>query len=252
MKKFPSGASVEIYETLDSTSAEAKRRAAANETGPVWILAQRQTAGYGRRGRIWEQDAGDFAGSLLFTTDASRNALGQLSFIAALSVYEAIAGLIDKGELQIKWPNDILIGKAKVAGLLLEMLEGEKAPALILGVGVNIVSRPEGLAYPTARLLDHGLAASVSPADFAQAIDRNFWAHHKIWREKGFGEARTAWLERAAGLGKPITVRLPNETVSGVFAGLDETGGLILRFEGGTRIINAGDVFFGGPDANGI
>lgn len=251
MKPFPSGASVDLYETLDSTSAEAKRRAAAGAGGPRWILALRQTAGYGRRGRHWEQDSGDFAGSLLFTPDAPRDRLGQFSFIAALAVYEALAGLAPKARLKIKWPNDILAGKAKLAGLLLEMVEAAGGPKLILGIGVNIVSKPADLPYPATRLLDHGLPGPVTPADLAAAIDRNFWAHHDRWGDQGFAPVRAAWLACAAGVGEAITVRLPNETVSGIFEDLDESGALILRFSGGTRIINAGDVYFGGAGANG-
>ena len=249
MKKLPSGASLDVFETLDSTSAEAKRRARDGARGPSWIVALQQTAGYGRRGRAWTQDSGDFAGSLLFTTDAPKDLLGQLSFVAALAVHDAVAGLVATGDVRIKWPNDILIDKAKVSGLLLEMVDPGAAPALVFGVGVNMISKPEDTAYPTARLLDHGLAAPVAPADFAALVDAAFWAAHGLWRAQGFAPIRDMWLARAAGRGEAMTARLPDETVSGVFEGLDPAGGLILRIEGGTRIINAGDVYFGAaPD----
>lgn len=246
MKKFSSGASIEIYETLDSTSAEAKRRIAAGARGPAWIIALHQTAGYGRRGKAWAQESGDFAGSLLFSTEAEPGAFGQLSFVLALAVHDALSTLIAKGDMRIKWPNDILVDGAKIAGLLLEMVDAAGARMLVAGIGVNVVSTPSIDAYATTRLLDYE-SAPMPPA-LAEAIDANFWAHYGIWRADGFAPARREWLARAAGVGAEITVGLPNETLIGVFEDIDDSGGLVLRFDGGTRIISAGDVYFGGPD----
>lgn len=205
----------------------------------------RQTAGYGRRGRGWVQDAGDFAGSLLFKPDAPKENLGQLSFATALAVYDALRPHVSNGNMRIKWPNDILIDSAKVSGLLLEMVESEGEPVLIIGIGVNIVSKPLDTPYKATRLLDHGLKAPVDPSKLAQSLDAAFWAHYDLWRNKRFAPLRSAWLDRAAGIGGPVTVQMPNETVSGVFEDLDDTGGLVLRMEEGTRIISAGDVYFG-------
>ncbi len=246
MKKFSSGASVEIYETLDSTSAEAKRRITAGARGPAWIIALHQTAGYGRRGRAWAQESGDFAGSLLFSTDAESGAIGQLSFVLALAVHDALFALIAKADMRIKWPNDILVDGAKIAGLLLEMVDAAGVRMLVAGIGVNVVSTPDIKAYPTTRLLNY--ESAPMPSALAEAIDANFWAHCQIWCAEGFAPVRRQWLERAAGLGDEITVRLPNETLIGVFEDIDDSGGLVLRFGGGTRIISAGDVYFGAPD----
>lgn len=246
MRKFLSGASVEIFERLDSTSAEAKRRIAAGARGPSWIIALHQTAGYGRRGRAWAQESGDFAGSILFSTDADPGVLGQLSFVLALAVHDALSALVAKGDMRIKWPNDILVDGAKIAGLLLEMVDAAGARMLIAGIGVNVVSTPDIKTYPTTRLLNYE-SAPMPPA-LAEAIDANFWAHYKIWCADGFAPVRRAWLDRAVGVGEETTVRLPNETLTGVFEDLDDSGGLVLRFDGGTRIISAGDVYFGAPD----
>lgn len=248
MKRFPSGATLEQYETLDSTSAEAKRRAQAGDSGPLWIVALRQTAGYGRRGRGWTQGAGDFAGSLLFAADAPKERFGQLSFAAALAVYDAVEALAPEGDLRLKWPNDVLLNRAKLAGLLLEMVDSGNGHALVLGVGINVVSKPQETAYPTARLLDANVeAAAAAPAALAAGLDAAFWRYVELWRGQGFAPLRKVWLERAAGLGETVTARLPNETATGIFEDIDDTGGLVLRIEEGTRIISAGDVFFGAP-----
>ena len=244
MNSLPSGASVDIFETLDSTSLEAKRRAGTGRAGPRWIIALTQTAGYGRRGRAWAQDAGDFAGTLLFRPDGPADRLGQISFIAALAVASALGEYAKPEKISLKWPNDILIDGAKIAGILLERFDDNGAPMLSIGIGVNIVSAPTRVDYPTTRLVDHA-GAVPSPEDLAAKIDRHFWACHREWVRNGFSEIRTMWLERAKGLGRKIPVRLPNEEIAGVFEGLDETGALILRSDAGSRIISAGEVFFG-------
>lgn len=180
----------------------------------------------------------------MFVSEAPKETLGQLSFAAALAVYDALQPLVPTADMRIKWPNDILIDNAKAAGLLLEMVETESGPALILGIGVNIVTKPLDTPYQATRLLDHGLETPIAPSALAQSLDTAFWAHYDLWRGQGFAPLRSAWLERAAGLGKAITVRLPNETVSGVFEDLDDTGALVLRMKTGTRMISAGDVYF--------
>ncbi|PQA89461.1 biotin--[acetyl-CoA-carboxylase] ligase [Hyphococcus luteus] len=239
MAKFPSGTAIEIFDTLDSTSAEARRRAEAGEAGPLWVLALAQTAGYGRRGRGWEQQTGDFACTLLFKPDALPASWGQISFIVALALASVLDELMPEEKIALKWPNDVLLDGAKCAGILLESL----GAALSIGVGVNIVTAPEGLPYPVARLMDHA-AQPPAPQKLAERLDHHFWTFYRLWRAQGFAPIRDAWLARAVGLGVDITVRLPNEELSGVFEGLDETGALVLRSPAGRRTIAAGDVFF--------
>ncbi len=236
---LPSGTGFEIFETLDSTSAEAKRRAEKGETGPRWFLALTQTAGYGRRAREWEQRAGDFAATLLFRPTASAERLGQLSFVVALALASALDEFVAEDKITLKWPNDVLIDGGKSAGILLENLDG----VLSVGVGVNIVSKPQGLAYAAARLVDHAKAPPAPPVLLAR-LDEHFWRIYRQWREEGFAPVRAQWLARAAGLGREIEARLPNEVISGTFDGIDETGALILRSAAGTRTIAAGEVFF--------
>ena len=263
MTRLSDRAACTLFDTLDSTSAEARRRADEAVHGPHWFVALRQTAGYGRRGRPWSQGEGDFSGSLLFAPGAqsgvSKDRFGELSFVAALAVHDVVQSAVAKGEVRIKWPNDILIDAAKVSGLLLEMVETAASEphgraALILGIGVNIVTRPDDAPYPATRLIDHLDAGGetvalkdLAPLEMARRLDAAFWLHYDHWLAKGFAPLRAAWLDRAAGLGEAITVRMPAETVEGVFADLDEAGRLVLHMPAGTRKISAGDVFFGAP-----
>jgi BirA family biotin operon repressor/biotin-[acetyl-CoA-carboxylase] ligase len=244
--QLPSAARIEIFESLDSTSREARRRADAGERGPVWFVAIEQTAGYGRRGSAWQQTPGDFAGTLLFEEAALAETIGELSFVAGLAVAEALERLAPGGPLQLKWPNDVLADGAKISGVLLELVESGAASLIALGIGVNIVSKPEGVDYPTARLLDRlGAAPAPAPAEVAAALDTAFAAWRATWRRSGFAPVRAAWLARAAGLGAQIRVRLENATVTGVFQDLDPSGALVLDCDDGPRTVRAGAVLPG-------
>lgn len=246
MKAFSSGAAVYQFDTLDSTMLEAKRRADAGVRGPCWIIALRQTAAYGRRQRAWEQHPGDLAATLLIDPEAPLDRFGQLSFVTALAVANALGSYAPPERVALKWPNDVLIDQKKCVGILLENLGG----VLAIGIGVNIVTAPDDLPYPAARLMDV-TDTPPAPQDLARTIDGCFFDLFRQWRENGFAPIREGWLARAAGLGEEITVRLPNEEFSGNFEGLDDEGGLIVGSSAGRRTVAAGDVFFrrGGSDA---
>lgn len=246
--RLTSGAAVVLYETLDSTSLEAKRRAEAGGRGPLWIAAIEQSAGYGRRGSAWEQAAGDVAASFLFDPQAPREALGQLSFVAALAGADALRRFAPKAPVSLKWPNDILVDGGKIAGLLLELIERPAGPLVALGLGVNIVSKPGTADYPAARLIDWlGGAPAPAPKDFVKVFDEAFDAWRGRWRKEGFEPIRTEWLSLAAKKGEKIRVRLPAGTLEGVFADLDSTGALVLDCDGETRLISAGAVMSFSP-----
>jgi BirA family biotin operon repressor/biotin-[acetyl-CoA-carboxylase] ligase len=260
MRRLSSGAEIELFDALDSTSLEAGRRAGEIEKTPRWIVAHVQSAGYGRRGQAWRGVRGDFAGSLIFrvpvgegrqnksvgegrSARAHATSLGQVSFVAALAVASALDDILRMPSLiSLKWPNDVLIDGGKAAGLLLERIEDGRGTALVIGVGVNVVSAPRDLPYRAARLIDfaHDIPA---PAALAAQIDGHFWRYYADWKKNGFEGVRRLWLERAGGLGDSIRVRLPHEELEGAFEGLDEYGGLILRLGAGRRIISAGEVF---------
>ncbi|MEQ1931202.1 MAG: biotin--[acetyl-CoA-carboxylase] ligase [Parvularculaceae bacterium] len=238
-----SGAGLSYFETLDSTSAEARRRAEAGARGPLWIVALEQTSGYGRRGAAWESAAGDVAATLLFEPGASAEVLGQLSFVAGLAVAEALAGFATDADVTLKWPNDVLIDGGKIAGILLELIDSRSAtaPLVALGVGVNVVSRPDNALYPTARLLDF-LEEAPPALDIVRRFDAAFDRRRRAWLREGFSPVREEFLARAARLGEQIRVQLPNETVEGVFRDIDPSGALVLECGGAERRISAGAI----------
>ena len=144
-----------------------------------------------------------------------------------------------EGELSIKWPNDLLIAGAKLAGILLE----RAGDAIVIGIGVNLAHHPDDLDRPATSLAAHG--ASVAPGDFLEALTECFARWLGRWRGEGLGPVRQRWLERAHPIGTALSARLPDcGAIDGLFDGLDPDGALILRLASGERrVIHAGDVF---------
>ena len=235
---------IEVFDTLDSTNAEAKRRALAGETGPLWIVARAQSAGRGRRGRAWTSKTGNLFATGLFKLDASPTRAAQLSFAAALSVADLAASLIDPDLVRLKWPNDVLVDGRKVCGIL---LESGAHPAgglwLAVGIGINLAHHPEDAERPATNLSVYG--TDLTPEAACDHLAQRFDHWRSVWARDGFAPLREAWLARAWGLGEQCTARLDGETIEGVFADLSEDGALRLDLkDGGRRLISAGDVFF--------
>ncbi|RMD87888.1 MAG: biotin--[acetyl-CoA-carboxylase] ligase [Alphaproteobacteria bacterium] len=231
------------FAELDSTNAEARRRAEAGERGPLWIRADRQTAGRGRRGRRWVSEAGNLHATLLFSPAGAVRDRAQLSFVAVLAAHAALARLVDAPRrLRCKWPNDLLVDGRKLAGIL---LEGE-TDWLAIGFGINLAHHPEGLEQP-ATSLSAAFGVTVNPETVLDALAAAFDTIHGRWLAAGFAPIRAAWTERAAGLGEPVAVRVGREAIRGILRGLDEDGALrIERPDGTCRRIAAGDVILGG------
>ncbi|MDP2410608.1 MAG: biotin--[acetyl-CoA-carboxylase] ligase [Pseudolabrys sp.] len=231
------------YETLGSTNAEALARARAGERGPLWISAGRQSAGRGRRGSAWVSGAGNVAATLLLTDPSPPASASQLAFVAALALHDAVAESAPQlgPLLKVKWPNDLLLGGAKVAGIL---IEGESTPnfAVCIGIGVNCASHPHETPYPATDLASAG--ALVSPAQLLAALSIAMQRRLSQWqRGDGFAGIRADWLKRAAGLGEDIRVRLPDQELSGRFRGLDDDGRLLLQQANGVTAVTAGEIF---------
>lgn len=233
----------EKFETLGSTNAEALARARAGERGPLWISAVRQTAGRGRRGNVWDSPAGNLYASLLLSDPSTPALAPQLSFVTGVALYDAVARFVEqKLPLSLKWPNDLLLNGQKIAGLLVEA-ESAQGFTVAIGIGVNCQRHPIGASYPTTDLRANGV--DVEPPQLLQALAAAMTRRLEQWqRGKGFALIRTDWLDRAAGLGKLIKVRLPERQLDGIFNGIDDEGQLLLATSAGrTEIIRAGDVF---------
>jgi len=237
---------IEALDEIDSTNAEARRRAEAGDPGPVWITASRQTAGRGRRGRSWETGAGNLAATCLFVTPLPPSEAAQVTFVAALAVWDLAAAYVPAGLVTLKWPNDPLIAGRKAAGIL---IESGPAPAggvwLAVGIGVNLATPPENPERPATTFAEHMRAPLPAPLEALERLAEAFERWRGVWESAGFPAIAEAWTARAHGLGQVCTARLTNETVQGVAEGLDADGALRLRTpDGRVRRITAGDVFF--------
>jgi BirA family biotin operon repressor/biotin-[acetyl-CoA-carboxylase] ligase len=243
---------IQTFEELDSTNAEARRRAEAGERGPVWLMARRQTAGVGRRGRAWDGGEGNLTATLLLTLDRAPAAAGQLAFVAGVAAAETVAAYVPPSLVSLKWPNDVLVGGRKVCGMLIESgpAEGGGVWAAV-GVGINLATYPQAVERPATALAEHllqDLPRAPAPDEVLALLARAFDEAMTLWLAEGFEPIRQAWLARARGIGGPCTARLERETVTGVAEGLDADGALLLRLPGGMlRRITAGDVFFEAP-----
>ena len=231
------------YQTLGSTNAEALALARAGERGPLWITALSQNAGRGRRNSIWVSPPGNLYATLLLTEPSAPELAPQLSFVTALALHDAVAACAPLLEpmLKVKWPNDLLLGQAKLAGIL---IEGESKPkfSVAIGIGVNCAAHPNDTAYPATDLAAAG--ASVTPTELFASLSAALLARLAQWqRGQGFPGIRADWLKRAAGLGATIRVRLPEREFAGRFEGLDDAGRLLVREAGGVTTVTAGEVF---------
>jgi BirA family biotin operon repressor/biotin-[acetyl-CoA-carboxylase] ligase len=248
-----SGAGVRLAAcgTLASTNAEALMRARSGERGPLWITAERQSAGRGRRGRTWVSDPGNLYASLLLTHPAQAEHWAELSFVAALAVHDAVVEVAPglKPKLAIKWPNDLLLSDAKFAGILVEGESGRDVA--VVGIGVNCTSHPADTEFPAIDLAAAGVP--VGAEQLFGALSNAMLGRLAQWNGgQGFSTVRTDWLARAAGLGRPVRVRLADREIEGYFEALDARGGLVLRrSDGSATTVTAGDVFTAiGPSSN--
>lgn len=239
-----------VFDEIDSTNAEARRRAEAGEGGPLWITARRQTAGRGRRGRAWSTETGNLAATLLTTTAKSPAEAAQVTFVAALAIADLYDAYVPAALVSIKWPNDVLIDGLKASGILVE--SGARPDGLLwlaVGCGVNLNHAPEGTERPATRIADHlrgDVLASPTPEQAMAVLAEAFARRFEDWERLGFAATAAAWTARAQGLGQACIARLHAETVEGVAEGLEADGALRLRLpDGAVRRITAGDVFFG-------
>ena len=202
-----------------------------------WVIADRQTAGRGRRGRVWNDGAGNFMGSVLVKATGQ---VQQLSFVAALALHDALSALTGQpARFALKWPNDVLLDGTKCSGILLERV-GE---ALVIGMGVNLAHHPDGIERPATSLAAAGLAVPT-PAALLDELAAAFSHWRETWAAHDFAPIRAAWLARASGVGARIVARLGSESPEGIFTGLADDGALLMQLDDGTtRAIHAGEVF---------
>ena len=238
------------YDSLGSTNVEADRLFVSGESAPFWVRADEQSAGRGRRGREWSSPKGNFYGTACYAFDGTSTEAAKLSFVAAIAAAKALSAYTLTTTPRLKWPNDVLLGGQKVAGLLLEAKPGR----VLIGIGVNLVSHPDGGNIPATHLLEHMDPAALNSDEpeftgaegFLAILAACFDAAFRKHLAYGFSATRTDWTALSQGIPGPVTVRLPQESFTGHAEALLENGALRVTAQDGTiRDVHAGDVFFG-------
>ena len=244
---LPLGYTLIVLDEASSTNDEAKARAEAGAPEGTVVWAHCQRAGRGRRGRAWVSPPGNLYLSIILRPSCEARSVAQLSFVAALAVRDLVDGSLP-GRARCKWPNDVLVDGGKVAGVLLESAlgPGGRVDWVVIGIGVNLVSHPglEG-PVPSTSLVAAG-ASPLAPDDALPSLLAALARRRQEWETQGFAAVRRVWLDRAHGLGGPVTVANGGQELAGIFEGLDAEGALVLAQADATPIsISAGDVYFG-------
>lgn len=226
------------FEGISSTQDVALEHAAAGAPEGTVIVAKVQTSGRGRSGNIWQSLDGNLFCSVILRPLIERTQTGQYSFLSAIALNRTLSEILNESHaIQNKWPNDVLVDGKKIAGILLEAVDG----ALIIGVGVNIVVAPDdrtSLAAMGADLETYATVLATLLANLDEVLQE--------FDKEGFAALREEWLDNAINLHKPIKVRLPHEVLEGVFDGLEADGALRLRLANDDiKVIHSGEVFFG-------
>jgi BirA family biotin operon repressor/biotin-[acetyl-CoA-carboxylase] ligase len=233
---LPDGWTLVALQTVGSTNDEAIRLAEAGAPEHTFVWAREQTGGRGRRGRQWLSPAGNLYCSTILRPRCPPQRAAEIGFVAAL----AVADLVPAGQdVRLKWPNDVMVGGGKVAGILPESSISEDSTVhyVVLGVGVNVGFAP---SWPDMRYPGAVLGGTVEAAAERLASGLHRWL--ALWRHSGFDEIRSRWLAKAGPLGAEVDVRLGEELVRGQFAGMDEAGALLLDTPSGPRRIVSGEL----------
>ena len=236
-----------MLDAVDSTNAEGVRRA-PDLMGPTWIMAHRQTAGRGRRGRGWADPVGNLAATLMMRPEGPAAEVALRSFVASLALDDALIEATGMAErFALKWPNDVLLEDRKLAGILLESAgAGREVSHLAIGFGVNLIDAPDSVepgGVPPTSLLA-GTGVEIGPEAFLDLLASAYATREAQFVAQGFAPIRVAWLARAARLGEEITARTGANETRGRFETVDAQGNLVLSTSAGRQVIAAADVFF--------
>ena len=226
---------IQRFKALDSTQDFLKNTNDAME-GRV-VVADTQSGGKWRHGRVWESPKGSLYFSFLVEPDCKAFEVGQLSLLVGLALYETLSEFTDE-TLLLKWPNDLLLGveQKKCAGILIDCdLDGEDVRSCVVGVGVNVVHAPKyGMA----------LGKAVSPDAVLERFLKLFSEVYVSWISDGFETYREEWLNAAHSKGAALTVKIGERLESGLFHDIDALGNAVLQIEDGSlKVISSGDVF---------
>lgn len=232
-----------VYESLSSTMDEGRIQVLKGVEEGAVIVASRQTQGRGRRGRQWESPLGNLFMTYITYLNCPLSQAPQLSFVACVSVGEFLRPLLPPGNsLTYKWPNDLLLNKKKVGGLLLEAIPLSHKPeiAYLVGCGLNLKEHPLEPRYPATSFQEEGIYLNYD--EVLKGITSSLAHFIALWQQNGFAPIQTLWMKGCAHLQEKIRFDIQEKIYEGIFEGLDEEGLLILNNTQGTIKLAAGEI----------
>ncbi|HCA24759.1 MAG TPA: bifunctional biotin--[acetyl-CoA-carboxylase] synthetase/biotin operon repressor [Pseudomonas sp.] len=233
-----------LHQQIDSTNAEAQRSLVPGAPRPLIVLAEQQTAGRGRRGRPWSSPyAQNIYLSIVEPVSGGAHGLEGLSLLVGLCLVQALEDLGYRGS-QLKWPNDVLLGGAKLAGILLEISGDLTGEALVvIGVGINVLmDSAEAVDQAWTSLYRTGQSATLDRNQLVAAFLQRLAPAMEVFRAEGFAPFRDAWQQRDAWAGQPVRIVSGNQQQLGRAAGVSARGALLLQQEQGVQEISGGEV----------
>ncbi len=210
------------------------------EEGTV-VVAKHQSAGRGRRGRIWEAAEGNISLTYITYQECSPGQGSQLSLVACVAIAEALR-VLQTLPLLYKWPNDLLLKGKKVGGLLLECLSLPNSckTAYLIGCGLNLKQHPHTVRYPTTSF--HAEGIDLPYESCVEAIAFSLQEYLTLWKNEGFSLIRDLWMESAMGLGTPLSLDVEGIPQTGIFCGINEEGALLLKTSLNENVLVNGEI----------
>lgn len=219
---------VHAHGVLGSTSDEARRLAREGAPFGTVVQARAQTAGRGRQGRTWSSPEGNLHMSVVL--GCAEAVAPQLGFVAALAVADAVDATCGQARVRLKWPNDVMLEGAKLGGLLLEVEQTARGPAVVLGIGVNLQHFPDDARYVATSLQAQGV--EVAAEAIMDRVLRSLDVRLDEWKASGFGRVREAWASRGHRRGDSLRIGSAGARVDATFVGLDLDGSLLALVDG--------------------
>ncbi|WP_243057378.1 biotin--[acetyl-CoA-carboxylase] ligase [Nocardioides sp. SR21] len=236
---------VEVLDTTTSTNAVAAERARAGAPEGLVVVAEHQTAGRGRLNRTWETPARSaLTFSLVLRPEVAPADWPWLPLLTGHVVAKTLrAAGYDAG---VKWPNDVLLGDQKIAGILLERVETDTGPAAVVGVGLNVSLTAEELPVPTGTSLLLASGAAPDRTALLVSLLGSLREAYDAWQAGGpdaTARLRSSYVAACVTIGREVRVEMPSgEPLTGRAAGVDASGRLVVAGATGETVVGAGDV----------
>jgi BirA family biotin operon repressor/biotin-[acetyl-CoA-carboxylase] ligase len=235
-----------VFEVLPSTSELCRTLAEAGEPEGLAVLARRQSHGRATRGRAWESPPGNLSLSVLLRPRERVRHAGQWALLAGLALAETLAPYLPApGEMTLKWPNDVLLGGRKLAGILVDSATDAEGALryIVIGIGANLAVAPDLPDRATSCLAE--VAEPPAAEAFAAALLDRIGHWRRVRLREGFAPMRAAWQAHAQMIGSQVAIKHGTDIFGGTYAGLGEDGSLLLQSGGRVRAFSTGEVLLG-------